>query len=278
MVKPYIEMYKSIRMNVFVSLALKAMLLTTFNTSNNVKEFTWMTFLSYFIYFQCVLRSAVCCWLVSLSPRGSQVVATNSIAAKTSSVAAFDYMGPRLWTLKSTCGHIWPREHTLKATSNYIGVRLGTHTEINLWLHGTKARNTEISLWLHHQGCLNNPIFWNLGLYAACWAHFACHDELWATSMSHPSSLINRKTLPVKYYSYLWTSSSKFCSPTLLSLYSFLSLSFSPYFSLWEIIFPMCRLWLRSLYGLSGPLCPPRQLNWITQSLTHHLWDQGNWL
>ena len=30
----------------------------------------------------------------------------------------------------------------------------------------------------HHQGSLNNPIFSNLGLCAACWAHFMCHHEL----------------------------------------------------------------------------------------------------
>ena len=122
MVKPYTKIYKSIKMNAFVSLvALKAMLLTTFNTSNNVKEFTWMTFLSYFIYFQCVLRSAVCCWLVSLSPCGPQVVATSSIAALTSRVATSDYIGPMLRTLKSTCDHICmrPRLGTLKSACDY---------------------------------------------------------------------------------------------------------------------------------------------------------------
>ena len=43
----------------------------------------------------------------------------------------------------------------------------------------------------HQQGCLNNPIFSNLGLYAACWAHFMCHHELWPTSASHPLSSLN---------------------------------------------------------------------------------------
>ena len=41
----------------------------------------------------------------------------------------------------------------------------------------------------HHRGCLNNPIFSNLGWGAACWAHFMCHHELWPTSVSHPFSL-----------------------------------------------------------------------------------------
>ena len=40
-------------------------------------------------------------------------------------------------------------------------------------------------------GCLNNPIFSNLGLCAACWARFMCHHELWPTSVSHPFSSSN---------------------------------------------------------------------------------------
>ena len=40
----------------------------------------------------------------------------------------------------------------------------------------------------HHRGCLNNNIFWNVGLCAACWAHSMCHHELWSTSVSHPFS------------------------------------------------------------------------------------------
>ena len=43
----------------------------------------------------------------------------------------------------------------------------------------------------HHRGCLNNPIFSNLGLCAACWAHFICHHELCPTSVSHPFSFLN---------------------------------------------------------------------------------------
>ena len=40
-------------------------------------------------------------------------------------------------------------------------------------------------------GCLNNPIFFNFGLCAACWAHFMCHHELWPTSVSHPFYFLN---------------------------------------------------------------------------------------
>ena len=43
----------------------------------------------------------------------------------------------------------------------------------------------------HHRGWLNNPIFSNLGLCAACWAHFMCHLELWPTSVSHPFSFLS---------------------------------------------------------------------------------------
>ena len=42
-----------------------------------------------------------------------------------------------------------------------------------------------------HRGCVNNPIVSNLGLCAACWAHFTCHHELWPTSVSHSFSFLN---------------------------------------------------------------------------------------
>ena len=43
----------------------------------------------------------------------------------------------------------------------------------------------------HHRGWLNNPIFSNLGLCAAFWAHYMCHHELWPTTVSHPFSSLN---------------------------------------------------------------------------------------
>ena len=43
----------------------------------------------------------------------------------------------------------------------------------------------------HHWGCLNNPVFSNLGLCAARWAHFMCHHELWPTSVSHLFFFLN---------------------------------------------------------------------------------------
>ena len=48
------------------------------------------------------------------------------------------------------------------------------------------------SIWQgYHRECLNNPIFPNFGLCAACWAHFMWHHELWPTSVSHPFSSLN---------------------------------------------------------------------------------------
>ena len=54
----------------------------------------------------------------------------------------------------------------------------------------------------HNLGYLNNPIFSNLGLCAACWAHFMCQHELWPTSVSHPFSSLNSSLGPTggKYY------------------------------------------------------------------------------
>ena len=43
-----------------------------------------------------------------------------------------------------------------------------------------------------HRGCLNDLIFLNLGLCAACWAHAVCYHELWLTSVRHPFSFLNR--------------------------------------------------------------------------------------
>ena len=47
------------------------------------------------------------------------------------------------------------------------------------------------NLFMAATGCLNNPIFSNLGLCAACWARFMCHHELWPTSVSNPFSFLN---------------------------------------------------------------------------------------
>ena len=43
----------------------------------------------------------------------------------------------------------------------------------------------------HHQGCLNNLIFSNLGLCAACWPYFVCHHQLWPKSVSYTFSFFH---------------------------------------------------------------------------------------
>ena len=67
-------------------------------------------------------------------------------------------------------------------------------------------------------GCLNNPIFSNLRLCAACRPHFMCHHELWPTSVSHPFSSLNSSLglCKRKYYQEI----------TILSLHLFKILLF----------------------------------------------------
>ena len=43
----------------------------------------------------------------------------------------------------------------------------------------------------HHRGGPNNPLFSNMGLCAACWAHFMCQHQLCQTSMSQHFSSLN---------------------------------------------------------------------------------------
>ena len=43
----------------------------------------------------------------------------------------------------------------------------------------------------HHHGCLDNPIFSNLGLCTACWAHSMCHEALWSTPVNRLLSSFN---------------------------------------------------------------------------------------
>ena len=69
-------------------------------------------------------------------------------------------------------------------------------------------------IWLHsgilikrlYQICLNNPIFLKQVVYAASWAYFMCHHELWPISMGHPFSFRNSfegKTR--KCHPHLWS-------------------------------------------------------------------------
>ena len=68
----------------------------------------------------------------------------------------------------------------------YCGWGLGAF--LRWWPPSTMWAGSLIYLW-PPRGCLNNPIFSNLGLCAACWPHFMCHHELWPTLVSHPVSL-----------------------------------------------------------------------------------------
>ena len=61
---------------------------------------------------------------------------------------------------------------------------------LRLWPPSTMWAGPLIFLG-HHQGCLNNPFFSYLGIYAARWAHYMCHHELRTTSVSCPFSSIN---------------------------------------------------------------------------------------
>ena len=78
---------------------------------------------------------------------------------------------------------------TNKITSNILdskvqGVHLGTIGP--RWAPCWQHESGMFFIYGHHRGCLNNHIFSNLGLCAACWAHFMCHHELRPTSVSHP--------------------------------------------------------------------------------------------
>ena len=89
-----------------------------------------------------------------------------------------------------------------------LGSRISPHrhrvvVEVH-WLgaQGWRSISWEVATFNHVGGSFNlsmaatgdvwnNLIFSNLGLCAACWAHFMCHHELWPTSVSHPFSFLN---------------------------------------------------------------------------------------
>ena len=65
-------------------------------------------------------------------------------------------------------------------------------------------------------------MFLNLGLCAACWAHFMCHHKMWPTSVSHPFSSLNSCLgfAGGKHYQKIAIPVFKFCYFRLLSFYS----------------------------------------------------------
>ena len=78
-------------------------------------------------------------------------------------------------------------------TSQYIVRKKDTWVGVGVFFNLCKC---------HHHGCLNNPIFSNLGLCAACWAHLMCHHELWPTPVRRHFSFLNRSLCLTggKYY------------------------------------------------------------------------------
>ena len=77
---------------------------------------------------------------------------------------------------------LWWALRSLRVEECTVRVIQGTYCKA--WSH------VWVYLW-PPPGCLNNPIFSNLGLCAACWAYFMCHHKLWSTSVSHPFSSLN---------------------------------------------------------------------------------------
>ena len=69
-----------------------------------------------------------------------------------------------------------------------------------------------LSFYGHHRGCLNNPIFSNLGLCAACWAHFMWHHKFWPTSASPTLDLFFKILL--FHVTFLIFFSNAFFSPS----------------------------------------------------------------
>ena len=67
-------------------------------------------------------------------------------------------------------------------------------------------------------GSLNNPIFSNLGLCAACWACFMCHHKLWPTSVSHPFSSL---------YSSFGFAGGKHCQKITIPIFRLVLQNFS---------------------------------------------------
>ena len=102
----------------------------------------------------------------------------------------------------------------------------------------------------HQRGCLNYPIFPNLGLCVPCCAHFMCHHELWPTPMSHDfsfptSSLVfaggkhyQKVNLPI-FRLVLKNFAIQGCSPYILSNY-YISPYYLPKFTILANMF-VCR-------------------------------------
>ena len=95
------------------------------------------------------------------------------------------------------------------------------------------------------RGCLNNPIFSNLWLHAACWPRFMCHHEFWPASVSHPFYSINSSLglagkkyqkityLPICLFLYLFFNALLFKIAFLL----FIPIAFFSLSSFWLVCY-----------------------------------------
>ena len=106
-------------------------------------------------------------------------------------------------------------------------------------------------------GCLNNPIFSNLGLCGACWACFMCLHKLWPTSVSHP-------------FSSLGFAGGKHCQQIAIFIFRLAPQNFAiwgcfPYILFYRYLFPY--LFLVGLLSQSVALFQSRELVKYLESL-----------
>ena len=81
---------------------------------------------------------------------------------------------------------------TIYAT--YIIYIISCHLEGGVGIFSTVVvtlNHVSGSFNINHRGCLNNPVFSNVRLCAACWARFMSHHELCPISVSQPFSSLS---------------------------------------------------------------------------------------
>ena len=164
------------------------------------------------------------------------------------------------------CGTEWPHEWSIP-TAFHGGHPRGNWSwklaRQTVWLNAGVTLHLGSSGWgwgskmvvtFNHRGCLNNSIFWNLGLFAACWACFTCHHKLWPTSVSHTFFSLNNPlglaggthyqkiTIPIFFLKFLLFQ---------VAFLIFFSLTiFSPYFLLVGLLLQCMTISVRGLVKL----------------------------
>ena len=146
-----------------------------------------------------------------------QVIALNQLRIKSStSVGMSELFGCNCGNCTST-GIVVSRASGNLVWTQWVGV--GGFTKV--------VATGPLIYYGPHWGYLNNTIFSNLGLFAAYWACFMCHHELWPTSVSHRFPLnsflgfaggkpFQEINIPILRIEYMYCS-SKFCYSRLLS-------------------------------------------------------------